>query len=159
MRPFFFMALPIESCEGHSKIRTSFAATRKGLPKRAMSKHNAHAVILAGGSGSRLWPVSRQHLPKQFLMLKGDETLLQASINWLAPVIAAQDVLIVTQEAYAKGEAYHALRPYQLLHEPHGLPATGRICWPLFARHMRKAKRSLRWEHPPKAMCCCSIAA
>lgn len=76
------------------------------------------AVVLAGGSGSRLWPLSRQHLPKQFLTLDGKATLLQTTINRLAPVIAEQDVLIVTQEAHAKGEAYHALRPYQSLYEP-----------------------------------------
>ncbi len=83
-----------------------------------MSK--VHAVILAGGSGSRLWPLSRQHLPKQFLALDGDATLLQTTIDRLAPTIDAKSVLIVTQEAHAKGEAYHALLPYQSLYEPIG---------------------------------------
>ena len=79
-----------------------------------------HAVILAGGSGSRLWPLSRQHLPKQFLSLEGDATLLQTTINRLFPVIEASNVLIVTQESHAKGEAYHALLPYRTLFEPIG---------------------------------------
>jgi len=79
-----------------------------------------HAVILAGGSGSRLWPLSRQHLPKQFLALDGSTSLLQTTINRLAPTIAAHDVLIITQEAHAKGEAYHALLPYRSLFEPVG---------------------------------------
>jgi len=77
-------------------------------------------VILAGGSGSRLWPLSRQHLPKQFLALDGPASLLQTTINRLSPVINAKDVLIVTQESHAKGEAYHALLPYQALYEPTG---------------------------------------
>ena len=81
---------------------------------------NVHAVILAGGSGSRLWPLSRQHLPKQFLSLDGDASLLQTTINRLSPVIDASNVLIVTQESHAKGEAYHALLPYQALFEPIG---------------------------------------
>jgi mannose-1-phosphate guanylyltransferase/mannose-6-phosphate isomerase len=81
---------------------------------------DVHAVILAGGSGSRLWPLSRQHLPKQFLALDGNASLLQATIDRLAPTIDAQSVLIVTQEAHAKGEAYHALLPYQALYEPIG---------------------------------------
>jgi mannose-1-phosphate guanylyltransferase / mannose-6-phosphate isomerase len=85
-----------------------------------MSKREVHAVILAGGSGSRLWPLSRQNLPKQFLALDGDATLLQTTINRLAPVIEGKRVLIVTQEAHAKGEAYHALLPYQTLFEPIG---------------------------------------
>ncbi|HAF44770.1 MAG TPA: mannose-1-phosphate guanylyltransferase/mannose-6-phosphate isomerase [Gallionellaceae bacterium] len=79
-----------------------------------------HAVILAGGSGSRLWPLSRQHLPKQFLALDGKATLLQTTINRLSPTIAAKNVLIVTQESHAKGEAYHALLPYRALYEPIG---------------------------------------
>jgi len=74
-----------------------------------MSNGQVHAVILAGGTGSRLWPLSRQHLPKQFLTLDGDASLLQTTINRLSPVIEAGNVLIVTQESFAKGEAYHAL--------------------------------------------------
>ena len=83
-----------------------------------MSDRQICAVILAGGSGSRLWPLSRQHLPKQFLSLEGDASLLQTTINRLSPVIGAKNVLIVTQESHAKGEAYHALLPYQTLFEP-----------------------------------------
>lgn len=83
-----------------------------------MSK--VHAVILAGGSGSRLWPLSRQHLPKQFLVLDGEASLLQTTIDRLSPTIDAKSVLIVTQEAHAKGEAYHALLPYRSLYEPVG---------------------------------------
>jgi len=83
-----------------------------------MNERHAHAVILAGGSGSRLWPLSRQHLPKQFLSLDGKASLLQTTIDRLSPLIKAEDVLIVTQESHAKGEAYHALLPYQMLFEP-----------------------------------------
>lgn len=39
------------------------------------------AVIMAGGSGSRLWPLSRAEHPKQFLALCGKETMLQETIN------------------------------------------------------------------------------
>jgi len=85
-----------------------------------MSKSKVYAVILAGGSGSRLWPLSRQQLPKQFLSLDGNESLIQTTINRLSPAIDAKNVLIVTQEAHAKGEAYHALLPYKTLFEPIG---------------------------------------
>lgn len=85
-----------------------------------MSENEVFAVILAGGSGSRLWPLSRQSLPKQFLALDGDATMLQATIDRLSPAIAPQNILIVTQEAHAKGEAYHSLLAYPSLFEPVG---------------------------------------
>jgi mannose-1-phosphate guanylyltransferase/mannose-6-phosphate isomerase len=88
------------------------------MNERSMNECETHAVILAGGSGSRLWPLSRQHLPKQFLSLDGKASLLQTTIDRLSPLIAAKNVLIVTQEVHAKGEAYHALLPYQTLFEP-----------------------------------------
>lgn len=85
-----------------------------------MKQEKICATILAGGSGSRLWPLSRQHLPKQFLSLDGDVSLLQTTINRLSPVIDTKNILIVTQETLAKGEAYHALLPYQSLFESVG---------------------------------------
>jgi mannose-1-phosphate guanylyltransferase len=74
-----------------------------------IEKNEIFAVILAGGTGSRLWPLSRQSLPKQFLALDGKVSLLQTTINRLSPLIEAGNVLIVTQELHAKGEAYHSL--------------------------------------------------
>jgi mannose-1-phosphate guanylyltransferase/mannose-6-phosphate isomerase len=75
-------------------------------------------VVLAGGSGSRLWPLSRQQLPKQFLRLSGETSLLQATIERLQPLIAPAHVLIVTGEEHANGEAYHDLLPYESILEP-----------------------------------------
>ncbi len=85
-----------------------------------MSEPQINAVILAGGSGSRMWPLSRQQLPKQFLALDGKDSMIQTTIKRLSPVINAERVLIVTQEAYAKGEAYHTLLPYKSIFEPIG---------------------------------------
>src|SRR5690606_27798957 len=57
------------------------------------------AVILRGGSGSRLWPLSRHYLPKQFLSLMGDRSLFQATVqragrlpDAAAPVVVCSDV-------------------------------------------------------------------
>jgi mannose-1-phosphate guanylyltransferase/mannose-6-phosphate isomerase len=77
-----------------------------------------HAVILAGGSGTRLWPMSRQQMPKQFLCLEGELSLLEATVARLDPVIARENVLIVTSESSAKGEAFAPLAPYEKLLEP-----------------------------------------
>lgn len=53
-----------------------------------------HPVLLAGGSGTRLWPLSRQSYPKQFSKLVGDESLFQASARRFAgPQFAAPVVL------------------------------------------------------------------
>jgi len=69
------------------------------------------SVILAGGSGTRLWPLSRMQLPKQFLQLQGDHTLLDSTVHRLAPLIRQEDVLVVTGAEHAKGEAYSSLQP------------------------------------------------
>lgn len=78
------------------------------------------AVILAGGSGTRLWPLSRQQLPKQFLNLDGDESLLEATISRLQPLISRDDVWVVTNEKHANGEAYKVLRDLHTILEPCG---------------------------------------
>src|SRR3990172_3865733 len=46
-----------------------------------------YGVILAGGVGERLWPLSRQHKPKQFLRVGSGKTLLEQSIDRLKPVV------------------------------------------------------------------------
>ena len=76
------------------------------------------AVILAGGFGTRLWPLSRQQMPKQFLCLDGDLSLLEATVARLDPIIQRPDVLIVTSEGSARGEAFAPLQPYAKLLEP-----------------------------------------
>jgi len=78
------------------------------------------AVVLAGGSGTRLWPLSRQQLPKQFLNLDGEGSLLEATIHRLQPLIAKDDVWVVSNEAHASGEAYAMLRDLHTILEPCG---------------------------------------
>lgn len=58
-----------------------------------------YPVILAGGSGTRLWPLSRQRLPKQFLTLLSERTLLQETLSRLDGMAVA-DPLIVCNEAH-----------------------------------------------------------
>ena len=59
------------------------------------------AVIMAGGRGERFWPKSRNDFPKQFLSLTSDgETMIQKTINRLAPLVATEDIFIVTNESY-----------------------------------------------------------
>ncbi len=55
-------------------------------------------VILAGGSGTRLWPLSRQQYPKQFLKLFGDQTMLQQTLLRLNGISDLADPIIVCNE-------------------------------------------------------------
>src|SRR5215510_5450162 len=55
-----------------------------------------HAVILAGGGGTRLWPLSRMQYPKQFLPLLGEHTLLQQTVLRLGETVPPQRLWIVT---------------------------------------------------------------
>lgn len=55
-------------------------------------------VIMAGGSGSRLWPKSRQALPKQFLKLTSDETMLQATLSRLEGLEGLSKPVVICNE-------------------------------------------------------------
>ena len=57
-------------------------------------------VILCGGSGSRLWPVSRQLLPKQFLPLVTDRTLLQDTALRAKDATQCARMLVICNEAH-----------------------------------------------------------
>ncbi|MEO1001292.1 MAG: sugar phosphate nucleotidyltransferase, partial [Pseudomonadota bacterium] len=57
-----------------------------------------HPVILCGGSGTRLWPVSRKSYPKQFTALLGDETLFQTTLRRAAAVTDAAPFLVTHED-------------------------------------------------------------
>src|SRR5918999_2030662 len=60
-----------------------------------------YAVILAGGGGTRLWPLSQPERPKPFLPLLGDRTLLELTVERLPEELDPQrDVYIVTERRY-----------------------------------------------------------
>lgn len=56
------------------------------------------AVLLSGGSGTRLWPLSREAYPKQFLPLVGDDTMLQATWRRVAPLTARAPLVVANEE-------------------------------------------------------------
>jgi mannose-1-phosphate guanylyltransferase len=57
-----------------------------------------HAVIMAGGSGTRFWPASRNSFPKQLLQLVGDSTMLQATFDRLQGMVSAEHTLVMTNQ-------------------------------------------------------------
>jgi mannose-1-phosphate guanylyltransferase len=71
-----------------------------------------YAVIMAGGSGTRLWPLSRKDRPKQALKLIGERTMFQHAVDRLAPIFPPERIFVVTSAPLAE-----LLRP-QALHIP-----------------------------------------
>ena len=59
-------------------------------------------LIMAGGKGTRLWPVSRTKKPKQFQKLISDKTMLQETVSRLLPDFSLKDIYIATNKAYAE---------------------------------------------------------
>jgi mannose-1-phosphate guanylyltransferase len=62
-----------------------------------------YAVIMAGGSGTRLWPLSRQTRPKQMLSLFDERTLFQTAVERLDGVFSPDQIYVVTVEEQARG--------------------------------------------------------
>ncbi len=54
------------------------------------------AVIMAGGSGTRFWPLSREKMPKQLLKIGAEDTLIQETVKRVLPLIKREDIFIVT---------------------------------------------------------------
>ena len=57
-------------------------------------------IILAGGSGTRLWPLSRKNYPKQFLKINGDRSLLQQTAERLNKMVLPEDFIVMTNSDY-----------------------------------------------------------
>lgn len=90
-------------------------------------------VILAGGSGTRLWPFSRNCYPKQFLHFGDNESLLQKTVKRFYPQSTVEDIVVVTGEAYlniAKNQlcAIHPAFEKQILIEPEKRNTAPAIC-------------------------------
>lgn len=81
-------------------------------------------IILAGGGGTRLFPLSRDCYPKQFLHVIGDKSLLAQTIERFLGLVEAKDIIIVTNERYifhvqAELKAIHAQEAH-IITEPMG---------------------------------------
>ena len=57
------------------------------------------AIILAGGSGERFWPLSTPERPKQFLNVFGNESLIRQSVTRLKGLVKPKDVYVITAQA------------------------------------------------------------
>jgi len=79
-----------------------------GIAQAAQEAINAgisshvYCVILAGGSGERIWPISRQHRPKQFLSINDKETFLEQTINRIEGIIFPDNIWICTGQDHVQ---------------------------------------------------------
>jgi len=82
---------------------------------------NYYAIIMAGGVGSRFWPVSTTEFPKQFHdMLGAGQTLIQKTFSRLSKLVPAENILVLTNEKYNDIvlEQLPQIKPDQVLLEP-----------------------------------------
>ncbi len=86
-----------------------------------MSASNNHLVIMAGGVGSRLWPISSEQMPKQFIDVLGcGRSLLQLTLDRFKGIVTEENTWVVTSERYAPivHEQLPELPPMNILKEP-----------------------------------------
>ena len=89
------------------------------------------AVVMAGGSGTRFWPLSRRARPKQLLPLTGDRSLLRLAVDRLAPLVPPARTLVVTgaEVAAAVRAELPELPSENILVEPCGRDTAACVGW------------------------------
>jgi mannose-1-phosphate guanylyltransferase len=96
-----------------------------------MKFDHTYLVILAGGSGTRLWPFSRKNLPKQFLKIGSSDSLVRETVLRLLPLVSWDRVWIVCGKDHGElmKQEFPELSPNQLLLEPCGRNTAAAIAW------------------------------
>ncbi len=96
-------------------------------------RYPVYAVILAGGCGTRFWPLSRRARPKQLLSLTDGESLLQATIARVLPLVGPRRVLVVTgghlRDAVVRQASALRVPAENVFAEPEGRNTAPAICW------------------------------
>jgi mannose-1-phosphate guanylyltransferase/mannose-6-phosphate isomerase len=90
-----------------------------------------NAVILAGGSGTRLWPLSTPAFPKQFLPLPSGKSMIQETLARVAPLTTPEQSWVVTGQKMAPLVQEHlpSIAPDHILREPIGRNSAPAIAW------------------------------
>jgi mannose-1-phosphate guanylyltransferase len=91
-----------------------------------------YVLIVAGGSGKRLWPLSRQDMPKQLLKVVGGKSLLRIAYERLDGIVPPEQVLVCTGGDYADVVAAELpeLPATNILGEPEGRDSLNAVAWP-----------------------------
>lgn len=84
--------------------------------------HNYYAMIMAGGGGTRLWPMSRETTPKQMLPLVEDQSMFRVSVDRLAPLFPPERIFVVTGRKYVEQQQAEApsIPKENFIIEPYG---------------------------------------
>src|SRR5258705_7906283 len=103
----------------------SIRGSRESMPPSALNGlgvYMLHALIMAGGGGTRFWPRSRQRRPKQFLALAGERTLLQQAADRIEAQVPPERTWVITAGQYREetGIQLPALPPERIVGEPCG---------------------------------------
>jgi mannose-1-phosphate guanylyltransferase len=111
------------------------------MPAKQRQQLSAHAVILAGGRGTRFWPRSRTLTPKQLLNIVGKSTMLQQTVQRLRPLIPSDRTWCVTnaEQAGALRKQLPSAARQRVLTEPFGRNTAAAIA--LAAVHIRHAAK------------------
>jgi len=92
---------------------------------------DAYAVILAGGKGTRFWPVSREANPKQFLSIVGTQSMIRQTFERISPLIPPENTFIMTNTSL-KDKVQNTIpeiNPENILLEPVGRNTGPSIAW------------------------------
>jgi len=106
-----------------------------------MASNNNHLVIMAGGIGSRFWPMSTKECPKQFIDVMGcGRTLIQLTVDRFADVCLQENIWVVTSEKYADivREQLPEIPEENILKEPcrrNTAPCIAYVCWKIKTRN------------------------
>lgn len=113
---------------------------------------NYYAMLMAGGGGTRLWPMSRQDKPKQLLPLVEEESMFKVSVQRLAPLFPPERIYVVTNRKYVDALRKDApeIPPENFVVEPYGKdngPAAGLGIVTIFKRDPEATIAYLTTDH------------
>ena len=117
-----------------------------------MVKGHRYAVIMAGGQGTRFWPLSRKRRPKQVLKILGGKSLIQETLGRILPLFGRDKILVVTvKDQYSEiRKQLRFLPKNNFLIEPQGnntAPCIGLAAMELAARDPRAIMTVLPADH------------
>ena len=111
-----------------------------------------YPLIMAGGTGTRLWPLSRRKYPKQALELVGDRTLIQHAVDRLTPQYSPEQILVITRQEHVEPLSVQVpeLPQENFIVEPEGrgtAPAIGLAAIHLYRRDPEAVMAVLTADH------------